>query len=329
MPSLMTKTDPGLENALAIGQRLTGQPVHGALQITGGANNGIFRLEDAGKAYALKVYRRDDDDPRDRLATEMTAHAFFQRHGVGPVAKMIAADKEEGAALFGWIEGETIDNPREADIDTVMEFIATLSRLARQTDAMALPLASEACPSESELVSQIRGRFTRLSQIKDKDLSAFLADGFKPTLESLLPEPPDCWDLPPRYQTLSPSDFGFHNALKSAGGGITFLDFEYFGWDDPVKLAADTILHPGMNLDVNLGRYAARIFREIFSGDPDFSGRLRRSLPLYALRWCMILLNLYLRDCDIFDEIKWAQLQKAEAMLARAQKLNEEVIHGA
>ena len=329
MQSLLTKIDPALENALAVGQRLTGQPVHGALRVTGGGNNGIYRLECAGEIYALKFYRRDDDDPRNRLATEMTAHSFFQRHGVGPVPEMITADEAEGAALFGWIDGETIDNPREADIETVMKFIATLSRLARQPDAMALPLASEACRSESELVSQIRRRFIRLSQFEVKDLSAFLVNGFKPAMEFLLPEPADDRDLPPRYQTLSPSDFGFHNALKTADGGITFLDFEYFGWDDPVKLAADTILHPGMNLDVNLGRYAARSFREIFSDDPGFSGRLRRSLPLYALRWCMILLNVYLRDCGVTDETNRTQLQKANAMLARAQNLNEEDIYGA
>ena len=31
--------------------------------------------------------------------------------------------------------------------------------------------------------------------------------------------------------------------MKKAG--LTFVDFEYFGWDDPVKLTADMLLHPG------------------------------------------------------------------------------------
>jgi len=29
---------------------------------------------------------------------------------------------------------------------------------------------------------------------------------------------------------------------------IIFLDFEYFGWDDPAKMIVDFLLHPAMNL---------------------------------------------------------------------------------
>ena len=58
---------------------------------------------------------------------------------------------------------------------------------------------------------------------------------------------------PPR-RSLSPSDFGFHNALLEADGRLTFVDFEYFGWDDPVKIVADVMLHPGMGLSADHGR---------------------------------------------------------------------------
>ena len=42
-------------------------------------------------------------------------------------------------------------------------------------------------------------------------------------------------ELLEQYRTLSPSDFGFHNALRTPAGTMVFLDFEYFGWDDPAK----------------------------------------------------------------------------------------------
>ncbi|HRD75978.1 MAG TPA: aminoglycoside phosphotransferase family protein, partial [Hyphomicrobiaceae bacterium] len=44
-------------------------------------------------------------------------------------------------------------------------------------------------------------------------------------------------------QCLSPSDFGFHNALSDAGR-VTFIDFEYAGRDDPAKLASDFCCQP-------------------------------------------------------------------------------------
>ena len=51
--------------------------------------------------------------------------------------------------------------------------------------------------------------------------------------------------FPQRLRVLSPSDFGFHNALRRPDGTIVFVDFEYFGWDDPAKMMADAMLHPG------------------------------------------------------------------------------------
>ena len=42
---------------------------------------------------------------------------------------------------------------------------------------------------------------------------------------------------------ISPSDFGFHNALKTQNGPI-FFDFEFSGWDDPAKTVIDFFLQP-------------------------------------------------------------------------------------
>ena len=53
--------------------------------------------------------------------------------------------------------------------------------------------------------------------------------------------------IPRTQQILSPSDFGFHNVIKTKQG-LRFIDFEYFGWDDPVKLITDFIWHPAMDL---------------------------------------------------------------------------------
>ena len=61
---------------------------------------------------------------------------------------------------------------------------------------------------------------------------------------ALIPQP----SSRPRHRALSPSDFGLHNAMRDEDGRLRFIDFEYFGWDDPVKLVSDTALHPGSEL---------------------------------------------------------------------------------
>ncbi len=75
-----------------------------------------------------------------------------------------------------------------------------------------------------------------------------------------------------------------------------FIDFEYFGWDDPVKLISDFYWHPGMNLSWELKAKWINSVKDIFKSDGSYELRLSAYLPLYALRWCLILLNEFLPD---------------------------------
>ena len=103
---------------------------------------------------------------------------------------------------------------------------------------------------------------------------------------------------------MSPSDFGFHNALRTGDGNIAFVDFEYFGWDDPVKLVSDFLLHPGMKLTAKTSRHFAEGVAEIYADDPNYKTRLRLLYPLYAIRWSLIVLNEFL-------PAKWQQRRYA------------------
>jgi hypothetical protein len=143
-------------------------------------------------------------------------------------------------------------------------------------------------------------------------------------------------DLSQTQWVLSPSDFGFHNALRRPNGRLAFIDFEYFGWDDPAKLVSDFLLHPGMTL--------SRPFRQRFykgsmavygDADPAFSARLTALYPLYGLCWCLIILNEFLPDfwarrvaaAGTLDAsvVRGRQLQKARRMLAHVE---ESIEHG-
>ena len=91
-----------------------------------------------------------------------------------------------------------------------------------------------------------------------------------------------------------PSDFGFHNSLRQFDGSLAFFDFEYFGWDDPVKLTADVLLHPGTTLKPQLRSRFRVAAGEIYGNDPSFHKRLEALFPLIGLRWVLILLNEFL-----------------------------------
>ena len=96
--------------------------------------------------------------------------------------------------------------------------------------------------------------------------------------------------------TFSPSDFGFHNSILNKSKELKFIDFEYFGLDDPVKLIADFLWHPGMTL----GETQKKIFTEnvlkIFNKDEYLRERLNASFSLYGIRWALIILNDFLSE---------------------------------
>ena len=77
---------------------------------------------------------------------------------------------------------------------------------------------------------------------------------------------------------------------------MAFVDFEYFGWDDPVKLSADILLHPGRTLAAPQRLRFRRAACELYGKDPCFAERLDAYLPLFGLRWVLILLNEFIPE---------------------------------
>ena len=133
-------------------------------------------------------------------------------------------------------------------------------------------------------------------------------------------------DVPQEWRSLVPSDFGFHNAFAAADGSLAFIDFEYFGWDDPVKLTADILLHPGRPLDGPQRRRFRRSVVRLYGQDRQFEARLAAYLPLFGLRWVLILLNEFIPErwrrrqlagaSETWSQAKSRQLGSARAFLA-------------
>ena len=140
--------------------------------------------------------------------------------------------------------------------------------------------------------------------------------------------------IPLDKKTLSPSDFGFHNAIKTKDGKIVFCDFEYFGWDDPAKLTSDFLLHPAMHLSEDLKKYFVRSIQKIFSSNQDLRVRLGLVYPLFGMKWCLIFLNeflsqgfsrrLFANDKLDQESLFKEQLGKAQEMLNRIRNTYRE-----
>ncbi len=303
-----------------------------------GGNSSVYRTQlPDGTLLAAKHYPPLEAGRPDRLQAELGGLEFLATQGVACVPRLQAWSERERIALFNWIEGSPPSTIGEQEIDAAGDFLARLHALRLSASARQLPLACEAVLSGSELERQLAMRMERLLQLEDEPkLKAFISREFQPAMERLLAHAQRQYreqgllfreELAPEHRTLSPADFGFHNAIQQSSGRLTFVDFEYFGWDDPVKLVADFLWHPAMSLDEQIKRAFVEKMRAIYHHDAAFEDRLKALYPLYGLRWCMILLNEFLPQGqarrahasgtgeDGWTEIKQRQLKRARHLL--------------
>ena len=97
---------------------------------------------------------------------------------------------------------------------------------------------------------------------------------------------------------------------------LYFLDFEYFGWDDPIKLICDFFWHPGNNVSKKLkNRFLNKTINLFSKNYKNFKNKLYVLLPLYGLRWCLIILNCFVKKNHTNKIIETQQLKKAQKIL--------------
>lgn len=283
---------------LEAARRLAETAVISATPANAGANSRLFRVDTAAGLLALKSYPERTGDLRRRADVEWQTLTFLRGRGLDAVPKPLRHDPQGRFLLMEWIEGEPVPAPTPADVADAAEFIAQIFAHSAHQDAAAFPPASEACLSAAIVLEQIEERLHRFGP--ESEISAWIARTLVPALaearRAVTAELTDPTPLPSRLRRLIPADFGFHNAMRQGDGRLRYIDFDYFGWDDPVKLAADTLLHPAMTLTQNDAGIFVRRMAEALPGDTLFIDRLNRHLPLYALRWALIVLNPFRID---------------------------------
>lgn len=302
----MSEPELSAQDAISIGSRLSGARIVAAQPARSGGNNRVFRLEMAeGSPLALKQY---PSDGRDRLGQEYDALSFLSRHGIVSTPRPVAKDADAFCALYQWFDGEAaVLRPQADDADQLADFLIELQKLREAEGAQNLRNASASIFSPEQAVAQYEQRLDGLRRANDHpDLRAFIDGSLVPSTAAAIQRVRQRYaelgrdpaaDLAPAHRALSPSDFGLHNALRTEDGRLRFIDFEYFGWDDPVKLVSDTAIHPGSDLpEASANRLIERLSRAFEARDDAFAIRRDVLYPVFGAIWCLIVLNAYLPE---------------------------------
>jgi len=322
------------EDAQAL-EALLGRRPDFAERIGRGRNGRVYRVHHQGEDYAAKFYFGPTADGRSRVDVEFSALRFLRNRGLTCVPEPVRADPARRLALYSFAEGAPIDASEvsSGDVAQLLSFVRELRLSAVAPEARSLPYAAEAFFNVEGVVGNLRSRLARLLSQEAPgptydELRRILQQSFAPALDECATraEAAGLGELDWARRTLSPSDMGFHNALRGSDGRLTFLDFEYFGWDDPAKTWSDARLHPRMRLPSARGRELLEGLEDLFGIDPTWKKRVEALHPLFALKWCMILLNEFTpeqierrryvdRDPEEIEQTQRKQLEAARALL--------------
>jgi len=277
--------------------------------LIGGKNNRVFEVALAdGSHCILKSYFSDPRDVRDRLGAEWAFLSYAWARGVRTVPEPLASDCAKRLGLYARLPGQKLlpGRVQACHVEAALDFVLAVNAPPHDA-ARSLPQASEACFSIAAHIATVDRRVAQLGTLDPEaplkpEVERFVGGSLTPAwnrtrgrVEATAARLglPLARDLDPADVIVSPSDFGFHNALAD-GSVLGFLDFEYAGRDDPAKLVCDFFCQP--EVPVPQG-YFPRAVERIMSGlalPALHRERFAMLLDLYRIKWTCIILNHFL-----------------------------------
>jgi len=304
-------------------------------KLKGRGNSAIYKLHlSNSNKTALKIY--PEISFHDRLGSEFKSAEILKELNIKNVQRPVSFDSHLNIASYEWIEGDKVSTYGVKELKFALSFLGTLHKNSNAEQFTNFPMAADACSSGLDIERQIQRRLLQFDLLSEKysELEQFLKNEFKPIAKEIISWSKASWPRSPCYiepiqkeqLILNPSDFGFHNSLRSQNENLIFHDFEYFGWDDPVKLISDFSHHAAMDLSKELEQIWFSEVSEIYG--KHLLGRLSAAWPLYGLNWCLIILNefkdeVWSRRCSADDSKSYFRDEYLTTQLLKSKvKLN-------
>ena len=326
--------NPGNPEFLPVMSRALGCDLETVTRLTGGRNSSVWLATAGnGEQYVLKHYQ-----DLERWACEGPALAYFDTLQMDCTPHYICEAYLPDILAFEYIDGcSPLHNIGAEDVDAAVAFVALTNAPGPYYRKWPYN-AREAEFSFQGVAQQISKRLTALLNTEEQSdlysqMKSFCSGNINSLLRELTHQAGELMvnEVLMEHRILSPSDFGFHNAIRRPDGSLVFIDFEYFGWDDPAKLVSDFLWHPAMQLsEAHKQQFASGIARAL-NNHALLAQRLPVAYPLYGVKWCTILLNEFLPehwarrtfagDTRPRETVLAEQLHKARTLAARIADL--------
>jgi len=225
-------------------------------QLTGGRNNYAIKVKTVSGIYVVKRYL-NEVDRNERFDREVSFLQHCQKIGVRSVPILLNQDRKSHSILQQYVEGFRPEGLTSFHLHSALNFIKEINQDIAE-NIKSLPYAADTFETGSLVIDDLYARFSsigdaRIASVLRPDTYTDFSKVFSelvrsdsPMHSALIEQLNELSRIAGRL-FLSPSDFGFHNCIESKDR-LIFIDFEYSGIDNPLKLILDFIYQPDFHI---------------------------------------------------------------------------------
>lgn len=273
-------------------------------EIKAGGNNKLFCLSSGSSKLLLKIYNAHDD--RQRLKREFHALSFLRKESFDCIPSAYLKDDSLNIAVYSYEIGKSKDakDITRNNLDQMIDFVVSLQNI-RPVDVTEEFLSGVmACFSFQDYLNNIQLRIEKFRAHAQNDglpdiVKELLQTDYIEVINDLVANVMKKYtteeieeQIPLAERSLSPVDFGPHNTIFKDDGSLVFVDFEYFGWDDPNRLVGDFLNHDQMRgISVEDKNYFLKKYLEESTLSEYILKRLDTITKLIAIEWVTTYLS--------------------------------------
>ncbi|MBM3515861.1 MAG: hypothetical protein FJX59_19420, partial [Alphaproteobacteria bacterium] len=230
-------------------------------RLSGGANNLVFLGDDGSSRLVIKSHPQlgGAGERRFRAESEFLRHANDVAADLVP--RVVATDHALRAIAMEELVGTPFGDQAPPTAESVAAAARLLTQLNRDRTFARTRITLDAADGFQALSEHRRDIERRVNELTAEHLAgplrtegnSLIAGTLKAwekacgALDVALGHGAVADELDALLRCVSPSDFGFHNAVHTTTG-TRFFDFEFAGWDDPAKCLADVFLQPRISV---------------------------------------------------------------------------------
>ena len=268
--------------------------------VKSGKNSKIYKINTDKKKIILKSYYGKKNL---RIRKEFQFYKYLNQTNIDNVVTPIAFDFKNNLVALPYIVGNKIHKVQNKHIIQLSNFINKINQ--KNIYSRKIGLAVEGINNRKNHITICQKRINKLKLVDKKSaikkkLYFFLREKIIPTFKILKNKINDkkilCqskYKLYKKDMIISPSDFGFHNVIESKKK-IFFFDFEYGGYDDPVKLICDFYCQPNQKVSIKQKEKFKKMIIKKYKNYKQLDYLISELLPIHHLKWCCIILNEFI-----------------------------------